>query len=151
MGDRMRLIRLPIVLLIIASLGKLIGGFAGRPDEAGAQVGLVPLMVYLCIVWGALGRSVYAQELGSAAMLGVLIALVAQILIFGATFLSYTTGLETHFSDPVKIAREAQEIGFGEALVGRATSLVVNSALGAIGASIGYALGGFVPSKGSSV
>lgn len=64
MGDRLTLIRLPIVLLVIAFLGKLIGGFAGMPYEAGAQVFgmIIPLTVHLCIVWGGPGTCSVGTE-----------------------------------------------------------------------------------------
>ena len=145
MGDKMRLIRLPILLVVIAFLGKLIGGFAGMPYEAGVQVfGMVPLALHLAIVWGALGRTIYGLKLGQAAMLGLLICVIAEVLIFGATFFSYAAGLDTHFNNPLAVARVTQEVPFGEAMLSRTIGILVGAVLGCIGASIGYALGGFV-------
>ena len=148
MGDKMTLIRLPILLVVIAFLGKLIGGFAGMSYETGAQVfGMVPLALHLAIVWGALGRTIYGMKLGSAVMLGLLICVAAEILIFGATFISYAAGLDTHFNNPMAVARETRAIPFGEAMLSRAIGIVVGAILGSIGASIGYALGGFVSAR----
>jgi len=74
MAERIQYIKLPIALLVIFALGKLIGGFAGLPYEAGSQIfGMVPLTVALCLVWGGLARTVYGQSIGGAITLGKLV------------------------------------------------------------------------------
>ncbi len=145
MGDKISLIRLPLLLILIFYLGKLIGGALGMPYEAGAQVfGMVPLTIHLCLIWGALSRPVYGLSVGNAVIACVLIALFAQILIFGTTVLSYLIGWDTHFSNPVAILRAARDVPFGEAVIQRAIGLVVNCVLAAVAGLIGRALGGFI-------
>ena len=144
-GEKMNLIRLPIVLLIIAFLRELIGGFAGMSFETGVQIEMVPLALHLSIVWGALGRSIYGHELGSAAMLGVLICAFAKSLLLCMTMFSYAAGLEIHFNNLGVVAGELRDIAFGEAILWPTIEIVMGAVLGAIWASIGFTLAGFVP------
>jgi hypothetical protein len=146
MSEKFVLIRLPVVLLLIFFAGKLIVGAAGGSYETGTQVfAMVPLTVHLCLIWGALSRAFQGYGVGGAAVLGILIALVAQILIFGGTMGSFLLGVETHFNHPMAIVREDRLVSFGEAFSARAVGIVVNMIIGAIAASIGWALGKLIP------
>lgn len=148
MSAKLALIRLPILLLVIFFLGKLILGATGVSYESGTQVfAMVPLTVHLCLIWGALSRTYQGYRIGGAATTGLLIALVAQILILGGTAVSYILGVDTYFSDPMAIVREARPVPFAEAMGARIVGLVLNSIIGLIVACIGWALGRLLPSK----
>ncbi len=151
MNDRISFIRLPILLLVLFFLGKLIVGAAGGDYSLGTRLfAMVPLTVHLCLIWGALSRSLRATGAGSAALTGVLIALVAQILIVVGTLGSYILGVDTHFSSPVAIVGVDRAVGFGEAAFARVFGLLVNCVIGAVAASLGWALGGLVPGGGAA-
>ena len=105
------------------------------------------MTVHLCLIWGALTRAYRGQGVGQAAMTGASIALFAQVLIFSGTILSYVLGASTHFNDPMAIVGEARDVSLGEAAGARAFGIVVNAIIGVIAGSIGWALGGLIPSR----
>ena len=151
MSERVRFVRMAWVLIAIFFVGKLIVGASGGSYALGTRLfAMVPLTVQLCLFWGAITRAIRGRGVGEAALTGITIALFAQILIFSATVLSYVLGLSTHFNDPIAIVGEDRLVGLGEAVGARAAGVVINSILGAIGASIGWALGALIPTKAGS-
>ncbi len=150
MNERLRLIRLPILLLVLFFLGKLIVGAAGGSYEASNRAfAMVPLTVHLCIVWGALSCAFYGSRAGGAALTGASIALVAQLLIILGTAGSYLLGAETAFNNPIALVGAERAVGFGEAMGLRAFGLVVNCVIAAVVALIGWALGRLIPAPAS--
>ncbi len=148
MQQRIALIRLPILILVLFFVGKLIVGAAGGDYSLGVRLfAMVPVTIHLCIIWGALSRSVWGQGAKSAMMTGMTIALVAQVLIVVGTFFSYILGIETAYNNSYAIVNEMRPVGFAEAMGARTVGLVVNAILGAIAAGIGYALGRFLPAS----
>lgn len=148
MSDRLVFIRLPLVLLGLYFIGKLVVGAAGGSYELGNRLfAMVPLTVHLCLIWGAVGRAYRGIGAGGAAVNGILISLFAQVLIFGATMMSYLVGLDTHFSNPVAIVGQDIEVSLGQAFMGRLTGLIANSILGAVMGLIGFGLGSLLPGR----
>lgn len=148
MSDRIAFIRLPLVLLFVFFVGKLVVGAAGGSYELGNRMfAMVPLTVHLCLIWGAMGRTYRGLGAGSVAVNGILIALFAQILIFGGTVGSYLLGVESHFSNPVAVVGAARDVTLGEAFMSRLGGLFANSVIGAVSALIGYALGALLPGR----
>jgi hypothetical protein len=148
MKERIEFIRLPLLLLALFFVGKLVVGALGGSYDLGNRLfAMVPMTVHLCLIWGALTRAYRGQGVGQAAMTGASIALFAQVLIFSGTILSYVLGASTHFNDPMAIVGEARDVSLGEAAGARAFGIVVNAIIGVIAGSIGWALGGLIPSR----
>ena len=148
MQDKLRFIRLPALLLIIYFVGKLTVDALGGSYELGIQLfAMVPLTIHLCLAWGAISRALRGDGLKDAMLTGLLIALVAQLLIFFGTVGSYLIGAETSFNNPVAIVREVRTVSFGEAVGVRAFGVFANAIIGAMAGLIGWALGGLVPGR----
>ena len=146
MRDKLCFIRFPALLLIIYFVGKLTVGALGGSYELGLQIfAMVPLTIHLCLAWGAVSRALRGDGLKDALLTGLLIAVVAQLLIFVGTVGSYLIGVETAFNNSMAIVREVRAVSFGEAVGVRAFGIFANGILGAIAALIGWALGGLVP------
>lgn len=148
MKERVQFVRLAWLLLLLFFIGKLVVNAAGGSYDLGNRLfAMVPMTVHLCLIWGAMTRAFRGQGAGSAFLTGATIAIFAQVLIFGATLVSYALDLSTPFNNPIAIVGEDRAVSFGEALGARAFGIVVNSILGGIGATIGWALGGLLPSR----
>ncbi len=149
MKEKIDFVRLAWVLLVLFFVGKLIVGAAGGSYELGNRLfAMVPMTVHLCLIWGAMSRSFRGQSVGYAAVTGILIAVGAQVLIVTGTLGSIVLGASTHFNDPIAIfGNDEQAVTMGAALGARAVGVVVNSIIGAVAGSIGWALGGLLPSK----
>lgn len=148
MSDRLAFVRFPVLLLFLFFLGKLIVGALGGSYELGVRLfAMVPLTVHLALAWGAVARAFKGEKAGGAFIIGALIALAAQILIFLGTMGSYLLGVETHFSNPVAIVGEQRPVSLGEALVARSGGLVINALIGGVAALIGWTLGGLIPRR----
>ena len=145
---RFEFIKLPVVLLLVFFVGKLIVGAAGGSYELGIRLfAMVPLTAMLSLIWGAMGRAYRGFGIGQAIQTGASIAIVAQVLIFGATVLSYLLGAHTHFNNPIAIVGEDRAVALGEAVMARGVGLVVNTIISCITASIGWALGKLLPTN----
>ncbi len=148
MKNRIEFIRLAIVLLVLFFIGKLVVGALGGSYDLGTRLfAMVPMTVHLALFWGAMTRAFRGEGAGSAFMTGASIALVAQILIFGGTIVSYLLGASTHFNEPMAMVGEDREVALGEAFGVRAFGIVVNMIIGGVAGLIGFALGGLIPSK----
>ena len=148
MKGRFEFIKLAVVLLVLFFIGKLIVGATGGSYEVGTRLfAMVPLTVQLCLIWGAMGRAYKGFSIGQAVATGASIAVVAQLLIFGGTVVSYLIGVDTHFNHPVAIVGEDRAVGLGEAVMARGVGLVINTIIGCIAGSIGWALGKLLPSN----
>lgn len=146
MKEKLDFIRLPLLLVFIFFVGKLALGAAGVSYETSNQFfSMVILQVHLAILWGGVGRRYGGYSIGGAVTAVVMIVLFSQILIWGATLVSYAAGLNTYFNDPMAVMRTTEPVSFGIAMGSRAFGLVVNCVIGAILGTIGYALGGLIP------
>ena len=147
MKEKVRFIALPIVLLLIAFLGRLIMGSQGVSYEVANRVfSMVILQIHLALVWGAFARKYKGYGFGAALAVGFLIGLVNQVLIFAATAGSYMAGAKTYFNYPEALGVKA-EVDFAQAMTIRATGLAVNCALSTVAAGVGAALSFLIPQK----
>ena len=147
MSVKLRFIALPIVLLVIAFIGRLTMGAMGASyDSANRIFSMVILQIHLALIWGALARRHQGWGIGGALMSGLLIGLVSQILILVGTAASYLFGVQTYFVDPTAL-NVAEPVGFAQAMGIRAFGLMVNCVLSMVAASIGFALSSLVPAK----
>lgn len=146
MKEKLDLVRLPIILIVAFFAGRLVMGAMGASYDAGNRVfSMVILQTHLALVWGALARRYHGYSIGGAMQVGVLIGLVTQTLIFGATVVSQAAGIETYFNNPIAVAGTPDPITMGTAVLGRALGLVVNCITSGILAAIGYSMGGLIP------
>lgn len=144
MKEKIQFITLPAVLLLVFFLGKLLMSQAEAPYEAGLQFfSMVTLQVHLAILWPAISRRYKNYGLWGAIQVGVLIAVVSQILIVFGTALSYVIG-DTHFNYPAALNQEGP-VGFSAAMTIRAGGLIVNSVIGGVAAIIGWFVGALIP------
>ena len=147
MKEKAQFITLPALLLLIFFLGKLVMSQAGAPYEAGIQFfSMVTLQTHLALLWPAISRRYKGYGLLGAVQVGVMIALVSQVLILFGTGLSYVAG-DTHFNNPIALNQEGP-VGFVAAMGIRVVGLVVNSVIAAVTAVIGWSMGGLIPGEG---
>ena len=151
MKEKIQYVRLPILLLVLFFIGRLAFG-AGLGvrretyDVANRVFSMVVLQVHIGLLWGAVGRRYRGYGIGGSMTAVVLAVLVSQILIFGATAVSYLAGVDTFFNYPAAL-NQTEAVSFGLAMASRAGALVVNCIFGAIAGAIGWALGGLLPSE----
>ena len=150
MREKIRFVTLPALLLLIFFLGKLVMSLLGAPYEMGIRVfSMVNLEVHLALLWGAFGRRYHAYRIGGAIQIGVLIALIAQILILIGTAVSRPLG-GTHFNAPAALNQDAA-VGFVQAMQLRTGTLIANCVIGGVSAAIGWTLGTLIPERTVSV
>src|SRR5688500_8972970 len=76
--------------------------------------------------------------------LGLTLGLMAQIVIFLSTLVSYSLDMTTYFNHPTAL-NVAERIPMAQAMTTRATALLIGPILNSIAAAIGWALGGLLP------
>jgi hypothetical protein len=146
MSNKLQFIRLPLLLLLLFFIGKLVVGAAGGSYDLGNRLfAMVPMTVHLCLIWGAVGRAYRNYRIVDAVLACLMIALFAQILIFGGTVMSYLVGAQTAFNNPVAITGQPGEVSLAAAIGARTAGLIVNSIIGIVVGTIGWALGGLLP------
>jgi hypothetical protein len=134
MAEYSKLARFYLLLLAIFSVGRWLQGVVGIPYERGHQ----------SIFYGAFCRRWLGYRPGQALVLGLLLGLASQIVIFAATLLSYGLGMHTYFNNPRALNVEAP-IALGEALLRRLGGLFFNSFSNGIAGALGWAMGGLLP------
>lgn len=145
MSNYLRFSRLPILLLFIFLIARLILGATGVPYEQGTWFfSMVTLSYFAAFFFGAFSRRLRAYKWYQGMLLGVTIALSAQILILLATLVSYLLGADTYFNHPTALNVEAA-VGLGQALAIRLFGLVVNCIVAAICGLLGWAAGNLIP------
>ncbi|HEV8130767.1 MAG TPA: hypothetical protein VGQ81_05920 [Acidobacteriota bacterium] len=145
MLDKIRFIALPIVLLLIAFVGRLIMGAKGVPYAAANRVfSMVILQVHLALIWGAFSKRYKGYGIGGAMVVGLLIGLTSQILILLGTVGSYLMHNQTYFNYPEALG-VAAAVGGRAALKIRLFGLIGNCILSVVAAVLGYFLGGLIP------
>jgi hypothetical protein len=146
MSEYIRFARLAIITLVLVMIGRLIVGAMGVPYEQGTVIfSLVPLSWTFSFTFAAFSRHLRGYGWKQAVLLGVTIVLCAQILIFGATVMSYLVGAQTYFNHPIAL-NVTEPITLVQALPVRLVGLVVNAIFGgAILASLGWWGGKLLP------
>ena len=148
MAQHLRILRLYFLLLAIFTVGRL-GMVRLLPYEKGHQVfSLVTLTALSTIYYGAFSRRWLGYRASQAALLGALIGLSAQIVIFTVTLVSYSLGFENYFTNPralLGLNAPAGPIPFLQALGARSGGLFANTVTATIVACLGWAMGGLLP------
>jgi len=147
----LKFIRLPIVLLVLWTILRFLNGTVfGVPyaPRGNAMFSIVGLTFITAIIYGALSKRVGSFGWLGTIAIGVMLALIGQVLIFGATALSYAIGKEatsyfTHW-DALNIP-EGETLSMGAALAKRAGAFLVAPIITAIAACIGRLLAFLAP------
>jgi hypothetical protein len=144
-SDYLNFSRLPILLLVIFMIARFILGASGVPYEQGTWLfSMVTLTFFAAFFYGAFSRRLRGYKWYQGMLLGVTIAIVAQILILLATLASYLVGAETYFNHPTALNVE-EAVGLGQALVSRVFGLIANSISAGICGCLGWLGGKLIP------
>lgn len=140
------------VILGVFLVIRLVLSAQGVPyaNPRAAAVSIVTLTFVAAALTAALGRGLLKLSLKEAAILGALMGLSSQVVIFLATMLSLLGGVSTYFTYPAAINDALpldQPVPMGTALPARLGGLVVGPISGAIAAAIGWAIGGVMARK----
>jgi len=147
--EHARLARPYFVLLAIVTAGRwLLGNAFHVPYEKGTfYFSLVTLTIMASLFSPVFMRRWLGWRLVQAAGFAAFMAVVSQLVIWLSTIVSYGLGIESYFNHPMALNRQADPIAFGAAMVFRAVGVVANTILNAIAGSLGWALGGLLPTR----
>lgn len=139
----LRFVRLPLVLLLLWALLRFIIGLRGVPyaPRGNAMFSVLGLAIISCLYFGAMSRRVGGFNWVGTILVGAVIGLWTQILIFTATLISLAADLNTYFVhwDALNIP-EGTHATMAQAMTTRAVGLVIGTILGIIVALIGRAV-----------
>ena len=140
----LRFVRLPLVLLLIwAALRFMMQPVFKAPYEprGNAAFSVVGLTLISCIIYGAMSYRVGRFSWLGTALVGAVLGFFAQLLIFTATLVSLTAGIETYFThwDALNLP-ENTKAEMGPAMTARAGGLFFGTVFAAIVALIGRAV-----------
>ena len=142
----LRYVRLPLVLLVIwAALRFMMQPVFKAPYEprGNAAFSIAAVTIISCLIYGAMSYRVGRFSWLGTVLVGVVIGLSAQLLIFTATLVSFVAGIETYFThwDALNLERGARA-EMGPAMTGRAGGLIAGPIFATIAALIGRAVFG---------
>lgn len=141
----LRFVRLPLALILIWAIGRFVLGLRGVPyaPRGNAIFSIAGVTLISCLYYGAMSRRIGGFNWLGTILVGVVIGLFAQILIFTATLVSYAAGLDTYFVhwDALNVP-EGTLAPMGQAMASRAGGLLFGPISGAIMALIGRAVFG---------
>lgn len=150
LSEYVRFARLPILLLVIFMIGRFWLGARGVPYPQGTWVfSMVVLTYFAAFFFGAFSRRLRGYRWHQAMLLGITIAVSAQILILLATVGSYLAGAETYFNNPAAL-NVTEAVPLGRAVLARLFGLVVSSVMSAIGGLLGWLSGKLLPEAASA-
>lgn len=148
MSEHFKLLRFYFWLLALFTIGRWGLSLGGVEYAKAHQVfSLVTLALIASAHHAAFARAFAGYNLKRAVVLGALVGVSTQVVIFVSTALSYMLGLNTFFNTPAALNSQ-EPMAFGAAMIARTGGLVVNTVLNVIAALIGYAMGGALPRKG---
>ena len=142
----LRFVRLPLVLLVIWTVLRfLLGPAFGVPyaPRGNAMFSIVGLTIICALIYGAMSNRIGNFNWLGTAIIGFLLGLFSQILIFTATLISYVANLDTYFKhwDALNVP-EGTIVPMAQAMTARASGLVVGPILIIVMALIGRAVFG---------
>jgi hypothetical protein len=140
----LRFVRLPLVLLVLWTLLRfLLGPVFGVPyaPRGNAMISVLGLTIISCLYFGAMSGRVGGFNWLGTILIGIVLGLFSQILIFTATALSYALHANTYFIhwDALNVP-EGTSVPMAAALATRAGGLIAGPILGTIMALIGRAV-----------
>ena len=146
MAQYLRLARLYFLLLALFTIGRWLMGTAFKqPYERGNPVfSIVTLTALAAIFYGAFCRRWRGFSAWQAAVMGFVMGLSSQIVIFLATVLSYALEIHTYFNNPIAL-NASGPLTLGQAVTTRLGGLVANPISAGIMGALGWAFGGLLP------
>lgn len=145
MAEYLRISRLYVVLLAIFAVARFAQGAMGVDYARAHHVFSIFILTVMASVFhAAFYRRWRGFRLMQAVTLGATFGLIAQVVIFLATVLSYAAGIQTFFNHPTALNQESA-VPLGRAIAIRAPALLIFPIINAIAAAIGWALGGLLP------
>jgi hypothetical protein len=154
LGRVVRFVRLPLLMLTLFAVGRFLLGANGVPyaPRGNAVFSIVGLTFISSIYFGAMSRRIGGFGWGGTALVGVVLGLYGQILIFLATWLSFAMGIEASYFrhwDALNVP-EGTVVPMGAAMQARALGLVIGSLIPIVPALVGRLLGGLAPEPPSA-
>ena len=148
-GRVLRFIRLPLLLILIFAIARFALGARGFPyaPRGNAMFSIVGVTFISCFFFGALSRRIGGFSWPGTLLVGYLLGLWSQILIFTLTWLSYAMGIETSYFrhwDALNVP-EGTIVPMGQAMGARAGGLLIGPILATVAAVIGRALSALAP------
>ena len=141
----LRFVRLPLILLVIWTIARFSVGLAGTPyaPRGNAMFSIVGLTIICALIYGAMSGRIGNFSWVGTILVGVVLGLFSQILIFTATLVSYLANVNTYFThwDALNIP-EGTSVPMATALATRAGGLIAGPIIGIIMTLIGRAVFG---------
>jgi hypothetical protein len=139
----LRFVRLPLVLIAIWTIARFIVGLAGVPyaPRGNAMFSVAAATIISALIYGAMSNRIGNFSWLGTALIGLVLGLWSQILIFTATLISYLADLNTYFRhwDALN-APEGTIVPMAQAMTGRAGGLLVGPIMVIVMALIGRAV-----------
>lgn len=145
----LRFVRLPLLLILIYAVFRLIIGLRGVPyaPRGNAMFSVVGLTIISSIYFGALSRKVGGFSWLGTILVGFVIALWAQILVFALTLISYSAHLSNSYYlhwDALGF-KEPTPVSMNQLLAIRGGGLIANIIIAIVAALLGRVLGVLAP------
>jgi len=141
----LRFVRLPLVLLVIWTIARFAVGLAGTPyaPRGNAMFSIASVTIICALIYGAMSNRVGNFSWLGTALIGFVLGLFSQILIFTATLVSYLANVNTYFIhwDALNVP-EGTVVPMAQGMTARAGGLVVGPILIIVMALIGRAVFG---------
>jgi len=141
----LRFVRLPLVLIVIWTIARFAVGLGGTPyaPRGNAMFSIVGMTVICSLIYGAMSNRIGNLSWLGTVLIGLVLGLFSQILIFLATLISYVANLDTYFRhwDALNIP-EGTTVPLATALATRAGGLLAGPIMGIIVTVIGRAVFG---------
>jgi hypothetical protein len=148
--DTLKVARFYLVLLALFTVGRWAQSLMHVEYAKAHHVfSIVTLTLLSSAFFAAFCRKWRGYTLLQAVMLGMMLGLLAQIVIFASTALSYMLGLHTFFNHPTALNVEG-DLPMNDALVRRAVGLVAGPISNGIAAMLGWLMGGALPDRAPS-
>jgi hypothetical protein len=145
--DTLKVARLYLVLLALFTVGRWAQSLAHAEYAKAHHVfSIVTLTLLSSAFFAAFCRKWRGYTLLQAVMLGMMLGLGAQVVIFASTALSYALGLHTFFNHPTALNVEG-DLPMGDAMVRRALGLVAGPISNGIAAMLGWLMGAALPDR----
>lgn len=142
----LRFVRLPLVLIVIWTVLRfLLGPVFGVPyaPRGNAAFSIVGLTIICALIYGAMSKRVGNFSWVGTILIGLVLGLFSQILIFTATLVSYLANLDTYFRhwDALNVP-EGTVVPMAQAMTARAGGILVGPIMVIVMALIGRAVFG---------
>lgn len=139
----LRFVRLPLVLIVIWTIARFTIGLAGTPyaPRGNAMFSILGLTIICALIYGAMSNRIGNFSWVGTLLIGLVLGLWSQIMIFTATLISYLADLNTYFRhwDALNVP-EGTVVPMSQAMMARAGGLLVGPILIIVVALIGRAV-----------